>query len=205
MPGKSQIADRIAARGASRTAALAAVDAVLDEITSALAAGERVTLTGFGTFEAAVRAARTARNPRTGEALEVAATTVARFHPGAGLRARVAAGTGEPLGTVADLTSLQGLAAVEAPSPTTAAPALGKAKAPSASAAKATATTKSKATATTKSKAKAEAKKADVKKRADAAKKADAKKRADAKRAAAKKGSKKPAKKPSGKGGTKKK
>ncbi|WP_456847252.1 HU family DNA-binding protein, partial [Cellulomonas sp. P5_C6] len=88
MPGKSQIADRIAARGATKTAALAAVEAVLDEITSALAAGERVTLTGFGTFEAAGRAARTARNPRTGETLEVAATTVARFHPGAGLRAR---------------------------------------------------------------------------------------------------------------------
>ena len=109
MPGKSQIADRIAARGTSRAAAAAAVDAVLDEITSALAAGERVTLTGFGTFEAAGRSARTARNPRTGESLDVAATTVARFHPGATLRARVAAGPGEPLGAVTDLSSLQGL------------------------------------------------------------------------------------------------
>ena len=113
MTGKSQIADRIAARGASRSAAAAAVDAVLGEITSALAAGERVTLTGFGTFEAAGRAARTARNPRTGEALEVAATTVARFHPGATLRARVAGGSGEPLGAVPDLGSLQGLTASE--------------------------------------------------------------------------------------------
>ena len=94
MPGKSQIADRIAARGASKAAAAAAVEAVLDEITTALAAGERVTLTGFGTFEATGRAARTGRNPRTGEALEVAATTVARFHPGATLRSRVAAGAG---------------------------------------------------------------------------------------------------------------
>ena len=90
-----QIADRIAARGWSHAArSRSAVDAVLDEITAALAAGERVTLTGFGTFEAAGRAARTGRNPRTGESLDVAATTVARFHPGATLRARVAAGAG---------------------------------------------------------------------------------------------------------------
>src|SRR6187402_547844 len=127
MPGKSQIADRIAARGASRAAAAAAVEAVLDEITTALAAGERVTLTGFGTFEATGRAARTGRNPRTGEALEVAATTVARFHPGATLRSRVATGPGEPLGAVADLSSLQGLAAPEpvaapAPAPVAARP-----------------------------------------------------------------------------------
>ncbi|MBD8058338.1 HU family DNA-binding protein [Cellulomonas sp. JH27-2] len=89
MPGKSQIADRIAARGWSRADAGSAVDAVLEEVTAALAAGERVTLTGFGTFEPVPRAARTARDPRTGAALDVAATTVARFHPGATLRARV--------------------------------------------------------------------------------------------------------------------
>jgi DNA-binding protein HU-beta len=92
MPGKSHIVDRIAERGWSRADAGAAVDAVLEEITAALAAGERVTLTGFGTFEPAPRAARTARNPRTGATVDVAATTVARFHPGAGLRARVGGG-----------------------------------------------------------------------------------------------------------------
>ncbi len=113
MPGKSQIADRIAARGTTRTAALAAVDAVLDEITAALAAGERVTLTGFGTFEAAGRAARTARNPRTGATVDVAATTVARFHPGATLRTRVAGGAGEAAGSVGDLSSLTGLSEPE--------------------------------------------------------------------------------------------
>ncbi|WP_421734339.1 HU family DNA-binding protein [Cellulomonas sp.] len=176
MTGKSQIADRIAARGASRSAAAAAVDAVLGEITAALAAGERVTLTGFGTFEAAGRAARTARNPRTGQTLEVAATTVARFHPGATLRARVAGEPGTPLEAVADLDTLRGLAA---PEPTqVGAPAPAKpAGVPSVKA----------AVATEKSKAKAKAKKADVKKRADAAKKADAKKRADSKKADAKK------------------
>ncbi|NUU16460.1 HU family DNA-binding protein [Cellulomonas humilata] len=192
MTGKSQIADRIAARGASRPAAAAAVDAVLGEITSALAAGERVTLTGFGTFEAAGRAARTARNPRTGEALEVAATTVARFHPGATLRARVAGEPGAPLEAVVDLDSLRGLAApepthVDAPTP-----------------AKSAGVPSVKAAATEKAKAKAKAKKADVKKRADAAKKADAKKRADAKKAEAKKAQAKK-KTSSGKGKGKKK
>jgi len=92
MPGKSEIADRIAARGWSRAASSSAVDAVLEEITAALAAGERVTLTGFGTFEAATRAARTARNPRTGVSVDVPSMTVARFHPGTSLRARVAGG-----------------------------------------------------------------------------------------------------------------
>jgi len=96
MPGKSEIADRIAARGWSRAASSSAVEAVLDEITTALAAGERVTLTGFGTFEAATRAARTARNPRTGVSIDVPAITVARFHPGTALRSRVAAGVAVP-------------------------------------------------------------------------------------------------------------
>jgi len=100
MPGKSQIADRIAARGWSRQVAGTAVDAVLDEITAALAAGERVTLTGFGTFEPAARGARSARNPRTGATIDVAATTVARFHPGATLRARVASGSSGTLGAL---------------------------------------------------------------------------------------------------------
>src|SRR5690349_145024 len=187
MPGKSQIADRIAARGPSKAAAAAAVEAVLDEITAALAAGERVTLTGFGTFEATGRAARTGRNPRTGEALEVAATTVARFHPGATLRSRVAAGAGGPLGSVADLTSLQGLAASPEPPARVAVEAQ---PAPS-SRAKPSAKPSSAMKASAKVKAKAEAKKAEVKKRADAAKKADAKKRAAAKKADAKAAAKK--------------
>ncbi|MBO9556374.1 MAG: HU family DNA-binding protein [Cellulomonas sp.] len=90
MAGKAQIVDRLVADGATRAQAAAAVDAVLDAITASLAAGERVTLTGFGTFEPAERSARTARNPRTGTAVEVAATTVARFRPGTALRAAVA-------------------------------------------------------------------------------------------------------------------
>ncbi|MBO3101345.1 HU family DNA-binding protein [Cellulomonas fengjieae] len=204
MVGKAQIADRIAARGATRPAAAAAVDAVLDEITAALASGERVTFTGFGTFEAAGRGARTARNPRTGEPLEVPATTVARFRPGATLRARVAGGPGTAgtgtHGAVADLSSVQGLGGpAQAGASAEAAPTADVA--PEAPATKADGKTGTKTGArsdATKARGKkADTKKADAKK-ADAkkadAKKADAKK-ADAKKADAKKHGKKQAKK----------
>ncbi len=92
MVSTSQLARRIAARGASSSQARHAVEAVLGEITAALAAGEKVTLVGFGTFEPVARAARSARNPRTGASVPVPAATVARFHPGAALRAAVDGG-----------------------------------------------------------------------------------------------------------------
>ena len=104
MVSKSQLAQRIAARGATPAQAAHAVDAVLGEITAALAAGEKVTLVGFGSFEPVARGARTARNPRTGETVPVAATTVPRFHPGAGLRTAVDGGgtSLRPVGSLAD-------------------------------------------------------------------------------------------------------
>jgi DNA-binding protein HU-beta len=102
MVSKSQLAQRIAARGATPAQAAHAVDAVLGEITAALAAGEKVTFVGFGTFEPVARGARTARNPRTGETVPVAAATVPRFHPGAGLRTAVDGG-GASLGAVGSL------------------------------------------------------------------------------------------------------
>jgi DNA-binding protein HU-beta len=69
---------------------------VLGEIQAAVSRGERVTLTGFGTFEPVERPARTGRNPRTGGTLEIAASTTPRFRAGATLRAAVA---GAPAGT----------------------------------------------------------------------------------------------------------
>ncbi len=93
MVSKSQLAQRIAARGASPGQAQHAVDAVLGEITAALSSGEKVTLVGFGTFEPVARPARMARNPRTGASVPVAAATVARFHAGAALRAAVDGGS----------------------------------------------------------------------------------------------------------------
>ena len=60
--------------------------AVLDAVTEALADGEKVALVGFGTFEVKERAARTGKNPRTGEAIEIPASKVPSFKAGAALK-----------------------------------------------------------------------------------------------------------------------
>ena len=65
------------------------VDAVLETVAAGLAAGESVTLAGFGTFEVRARAARTGRNPQTGEKIEIAASRAAAFRAGKGLRDRL--------------------------------------------------------------------------------------------------------------------
>ena len=70
----------------SKKDAEAAVKAVLDAVTEALADGEKVALVGFGTFEVKERAARTGKNPRTGEAIEIPATKVPSFKAGAALK-----------------------------------------------------------------------------------------------------------------------
>ena len=64
----------------------AAVNAVTDVITDALKAGDKVQLVGFGTFETRERAARTGKNPRTGEAIEIAASKVPAFKAGKALK-----------------------------------------------------------------------------------------------------------------------
>lgn len=87
---RTQLVDEVAARTGLGAASSDAVGAVLDVIAEALAAGDKVTLPGFGIFEPRARPARTGRNPRTGEALEVPATTVPAFRPGAELKRRVA-------------------------------------------------------------------------------------------------------------------
>lgn len=60
--------------------------AVLDEITSALRRGDSVTLVGFGTFERRHRAARTGKNPRTGETLQIGASNTVGFKAGKALK-----------------------------------------------------------------------------------------------------------------------
>ena len=67
-----------------------AVAAVLETVAETLAAGEKVQLVGFGTFEAREREARTAKNPRTGETVEVAASRVPAFKAGQALKTKVA-------------------------------------------------------------------------------------------------------------------
>ena len=84
---KSQLAEAAAERaGLSKGEATKALDAVLDSITSALQSGEKVSLTGFGTFEVRDRAARTARNPQTGQEMQVAASKAPAFKAGKGFK-----------------------------------------------------------------------------------------------------------------------
>lgn len=89
---KTQLVDALAARIGDRRTAATAVDGLLDTIVDTVGAGESVSITGFGVFESRARAARVARNPRTGEAVEVPATTVPSFRAGAGFRTKVGGG-----------------------------------------------------------------------------------------------------------------
>jgi DNA-binding protein HU-beta len=80
---KAELIDAIADRlGADKRAASDAVDAVVDTITRAVAAGEKVAITGFGVFERSIRKARTARNPRTGALVQLKKTAVPKFRAG---------------------------------------------------------------------------------------------------------------------------
>ena len=91
---KSEIAGRVAEQtGVARSAAGDAVDAVFEAIAEALAKGEDVRIVGFGTFGTRSRPARTGRNPRTGESMEIAASTVPAFKAGKPLRDAVNAGS----------------------------------------------------------------------------------------------------------------
>ena len=87
---KAQLIDAVAMKlDISRRSAGDTVDAVLEGITGAIISGDKVSLTGFGTFETSRRAARTARNPRTGESVAVPAATVPKFRPGQALKDEV--------------------------------------------------------------------------------------------------------------------
>jgi len=72
--------------GLSKTNAAAAVEAVIGGITEALKKGDSVSLVGFGTFSVADRAARTARNPRTGETIHVGPSRAPKFKAGKALK-----------------------------------------------------------------------------------------------------------------------
>ncbi|MDQ6973387.1 MAG: HU family DNA-binding protein [Mariprofundaceae bacterium] len=70
----------------SKADAAGAVEAVLNGITNALGNNDPVSLVGFGTFSVVERAARTARNPRTGEPIQVAASKAPKFKAGKALK-----------------------------------------------------------------------------------------------------------------------
>lgn len=84
---KTELIDGVAAAAdLSKAEAGRAVDAVISEIKSALAKGEAVMLVGFGTFEVRERAARSGRNPKTGETIEIAASKNPSFKAGKALK-----------------------------------------------------------------------------------------------------------------------
>jgi DNA-binding protein HU-beta len=90
---KQDFVDAVADRaGMSKRDAGEAVDAVLDTITETLRKGDAVTFTGFGKFSTSARAARQGVNPRTGERVAIAATTVPKFSAGSALKAAVKGG-----------------------------------------------------------------------------------------------------------------
>jgi DNA-binding protein HU-beta len=88
VPNKAQFIELLAERlDGDRKRAAAALDAVIDSVYATIARGEKVAITGFGVFERRDRAARIARNPATGATVNVAASRVPAFRPGAEFRA----------------------------------------------------------------------------------------------------------------------
>lgn len=84
---KSQLIDTLAARfEGNKKQAAHALESVLDTITREVAKGEKVAITGFGSFEKRVRDARWVRNPRTGERIKAKKTAVPKFSAGAELK-----------------------------------------------------------------------------------------------------------------------
>ena len=186
---KAELIEALANRlGEDKRAASTALEAVLAEVQSAVAKGEKVSITGFGVFEKRVRAARMARNPRTGEAVRVKKTAVPAFRPGTGFKEIVASGRVPKAlkATPAKKTAAKATTATKAAPAKKA--AAKKTTATKATAAKKTAAKKTAAKKTTATKATA-AKKTAAKKattRTSAAKKATPRKTVTAKKTTAK-------------------
>ncbi|MGY5031594.1 HU family DNA-binding protein [Streptomyces sp. 900116325] len=197
---KAQLVEAIADKVGGRQQAADAVDAVLDAIVRAVVAGDRVSVTGFGSFEKVDRPARYARNPQTGERVRVKKTSVPRFRAGQGFKDLVSGSKKLPKHDVAVKKAPKGSLSGGASTRTTTKAAAKKATAKKATAKKATAKKAATAAKTTAAK-KATAKKttaaakttaakkttAAAAKKATAVKKTVASKTAPAKKATAKK------------------
>lgn len=84
---KSELTEAVANEAdLSKAAAARVVDTVIDAITNTLKSGDQVAIAGFGTFLVRERSARTGRNPRTGEAMEIKASKVPSFKAGKALK-----------------------------------------------------------------------------------------------------------------------
>ena len=96
---KSELAQKLAERtNLSKSEASKAVDALFSSsdgiISEALKGGQKVQITGFGSFETRTREARTGRNPRTGKEISIGASTNAAFRAGKGLKDSIGTGAG---------------------------------------------------------------------------------------------------------------
>jgi DNA-binding protein HU-beta len=89
---KKELVDTIAERVGDKKTATEAVNAVLDAIQSAVATGDKVSITGFGAFEMVHKPARTARNPSTGAEINVAESWAPKFRPGSDFKELVNTG-----------------------------------------------------------------------------------------------------------------
>lgn len=88
---KKELIESIAnSTGQSKKTVGEVLDATIETIQKGVKKGDRVSLPGFGTFTRRARAARTARNPRTGEEIQIKATKVPAFKPGATFKGYVA-------------------------------------------------------------------------------------------------------------------
>jgi DNA-binding protein HU-beta len=93
---KTELVDAIAKEtDLSKAAAERALNAVITAVTKAVAAGDSVSLIGFGTFTVSKRAAREGRNPRSGEPIHIPERTVPVFKPGAGFKDAVQKAAGK--------------------------------------------------------------------------------------------------------------
>ena len=114
---KSQLVDALADRLGDRKTAATAVDALLQIVVDTVRSGDTVSLAGFGVFESRARAARTGRNPRTGESVAVPATTVPAFRPGTGFRNAVAGDDAADVAEPATAPAVEDAAPAQAPAP----------------------------------------------------------------------------------------
>ncbi|MYY05376.1 HU family DNA-binding protein [Streptomyces sp. ATexAB-D23] len=170
---KAQLVEAIADKVGGRQQAADAVDAVLDAIVRAVVAGDRVSVTGFGSFEKVDRPARYARNPQTGERVRVKKTSVPRFRAGQGFKDLVSGSKKLPKNDVAVKKAPKGSLSGGSSTRTTAKAAAKKATAKKAVAKKATAKKATPAKKTTAAAKKTSAKKTSpAKKATTAAKKA---------------------------------
>jgi DNA-binding protein HU-beta len=88
---KADLIDAVSAQlNASKKDVSDVIETVLHEVKRSISRGEKVAISGFGVFERQSRAARTGRNPRTGEAVKIKATKLPKFRPGAEFKAVVA-------------------------------------------------------------------------------------------------------------------